>query len=161
MRKKEREITDRHEIEAILQRARILRLAVNEAGAPPYVVPVNFGYRDGAIYFHSSYQGKKMELIARDPVVSFEAEMDVAIIPAGDNKGCCDWSVAYRSVIGCGRATLLTDPREKTEGLRAIIAAAAPDDMETSAVTFPDKILDITAVIKIEIEEMTGKKNRV
>ena len=32
----------------------------------PYVVPVNFVYLDGKLYFHSSPKGTKMELIARD-----------------------------------------------------------------------------------------------
>ena len=59
MRKKEREITDRVELEQILKKALILRLAMNDPGSPPYIVPVNFGYRDGAIYFHDSSAAKR------------------------------------------------------------------------------------------------------
>jgi nitroimidazol reductase NimA-like FMN-containing flavoprotein (pyridoxamine 5'-phosphate oxidase superfamily) len=160
MRKKEREITDRHELETVLKTARILRLAINESGAPPYIVPVNFGYRDGAVYFHSSYEGKKMGLIAKDPMVSFEAETDVAIIAPADPTNACEWGVAYRSVIGRGRAIVLTDADDKRTGLLALMTGVAPD-IDPSTFTLTDKTVTITAVVKIEIEEMTGKKYRV
>jgi nitroimidazol reductase NimA-like FMN-containing flavoprotein (pyridoxamine 5'-phosphate oxidase superfamily) len=158
MRKKEREITDRREIEAVLKAARIMRLAINDPDGPPYIVPVNFGYRDGAIFFHSSYDGKKMELIAEDPLVSFEAEADVSIIPPADRTSACEWGVAYRSVIGRGRARLLTDPDEKRAGLLTLMTGVAPD-VNPSEFTINDEILTITAVVKIEVEELTGKKN--
>jgi len=160
MRKKEREITDRHELESVLHRARIMRLAINDQGAPPYIVPVNFGYADGAIYFHSSYKGKKMELIAKDPQVSFEAETDVAIVSPADPADACEWGTAFRSVIGRGRAHVLTDPDEKRAGLLALMAGVAPD-VDVSSFRLAEEILAITAVVKIEIEQMTGKKHRV
>lgn len=160
MRKKEREITDRKEREAVLVRAQVMRLAINEAGAPPYIVPVNFGYRDNALYFHSSYEGKKIELITKDPLVAFEAEADVAIVAPADRSNACEWGVAYRSVIGRGRATILTNPEEKRTGLRVLMASVAPD-VDPSSFTMADQIVAITAVVRIDIESMTGKKYRV
>jgi nitroimidazol reductase NimA-like FMN-containing flavoprotein (pyridoxamine 5'-phosphate oxidase superfamily) len=159
MRKKEREIKGLREIEEVLMAARVLRLGINEAGSPPYVVPVNFGYRDGAIYFHSSVDGKKMELIATDPVVSFEAEADVSIVGPSDRARGCDWGTAFRSVIGRGRARLIDDPEEKRAALRAIMSHYAPE-VDRAAFIFRDEVLKITAVVRIEIEAMTGKKNR-
>ncbi len=68
--------------------------------------------------------------------------------------------VAYRSVIGRGRAVLLTDADEKREGLLVLMAGVAPN-MDPSSFTLNEKIVNITAVVRIEIEEMTGKKYRV
>ncbi len=90
MRKKEREITDRHELETVLKTAKTPP-GDQRAGAPPYIVPVNFGYKDGAIYFHCSYEGKKMELIEKDPAVSFEAETDVAVVAPANPADACEW----------------------------------------------------------------------
>jgi nitroimidazol reductase NimA-like FMN-containing flavoprotein (pyridoxamine 5'-phosphate oxidase superfamily) len=160
MRKKEREITDRHEIERVLTGAKTMLLAINEAGAAPYVVPVNFGYRDGAVYFHSSPKGRKMELIAKDPMVSFEAETDVAIVAPKDPTNACEWSAAYRSVIGYGRARLLAEADEKRAGLLVLMAGVAPD-VDPSSFTLTDEIVAVTAVVRIDIERMTGKKYRV
>jgi nitroimidazol reductase NimA-like FMN-containing flavoprotein (pyridoxamine 5'-phosphate oxidase superfamily) len=160
MRKKEREITDERELELILKTARILRLGITEEGAPPYIVPVNFGYKDHAIYFHSSPLGTKMELIAKNPRISFEAETDVSVIAPPDPTDACDWGTAYRSVIGYGRAVILDDPSEKLDGLRAIMGGVAPD-IDPASFSFSEKIVPITAVVRIEIERITGKKHRV
>ena len=160
MRKKEREITDRLEIETVLKTARILRLAITDPDGPPYIVPVNFGYRDGTIYFHGAYQGTKMELIAKNPNVSFQVEADVSIIVPTDRTKACEWGAAYRSVIGHGRAVLLKDPEEKREGLRVVMSGVAPD-IDPASFALPEKMVSITAVVRIDIEHMTGKKNRV
>ena len=50
LRKKEKEITDRKELEEILQKAEICRIALVD-GDTPYIVPVNYGYKDNKIYF--------------------------------------------------------------------------------------------------------------
>jgi nitroimidazol reductase NimA-like FMN-containing flavoprotein (pyridoxamine 5'-phosphate oxidase superfamily) len=160
MRKKDREITDRREIERVLTEAKTMLLAINKPGAPPYVVPVNFGYRDGAVYFHSSPLGKKMELIAKDPMVSFAAQTDVTVVAPEDRTAACEWSVAYRSVVGSGRAVPLTDPEEKRAGLRVLMHGVAPD-IGPAEFRLPDEIVAITAVVRIDIHEMTGKKYRV
>ena len=59
MRRKDREITDRAEIEAILNEAMVCRIGLADDGEP-YVVPVSFGYEDGSVYIHSAPEGKKI-----------------------------------------------------------------------------------------------------
>jgi nitroimidazol reductase NimA-like FMN-containing flavoprotein (pyridoxamine 5'-phosphate oxidase superfamily) len=53
MRRAGKEITDRAGIDGILRDARVCRIGLPDEGRP-YVVPVCFGYRDGALYFHSA-----------------------------------------------------------------------------------------------------------
>ena len=62
MRKKEREITDPAVLESIMAKAVVCRigLSLNDI---PYVVPVNFGYKGNQIYFHSSLEGMKIEIL--------------------------------------------------------------------------------------------------
>ena len=50
MRRKDREITDRSKLEKIIKKSRICRLAMVD-GNVPYVVPLNFGYCDGTLFF--------------------------------------------------------------------------------------------------------------
>ena len=64
MRRKDREITDRDEIRAILCRARVLHLGVN-GGDRPYVVPLHYGFAwpEGALpvfYVHGLQPGPNM-----------------------------------------------------------------------------------------------------
>ena len=48
MRRKEKEITDRAEMEAILRRGEICRLAMANDNTP-YVVALNYGYADNCL----------------------------------------------------------------------------------------------------------------
>jgi len=70
----------------------------------------------------------------------------------GENP-CRDWSMKYKSVIGYGRAILLEDLIKKAEGLNILMAHYAED----GPFTFSEKNLRETAVIKIEIEEISAK----
>jgi nitroimidazol reductase NimA-like FMN-containing flavoprotein (pyridoxamine 5'-phosphate oxidase superfamily) len=115
----------------------------------PYMVPVNFGYADGRLYFHSAPEGKKIDLIKRNNRVCFETESDFGLI-RGDTP--CHWSARYASVIGFGRAHLIEDPEGKRKGLEVILRHYSVDTLE-----IPDTSLARIVVIGIEVESMTGK----
>ena len=68
-------------------------------------------------------------------------------------KNACSWGMRYRSVIGFGRATLLTDPGEKKHGLNCIMRQYQGGTHE-----FSDAEIKSVAVIRIAIESMTGKR---
>src|SRR5512145_2887439 len=117
MRRKDREITDTAEIDAILREARVCRVALAD-GNGPYIVPICFGYEQGALYLHSALEGKKIDMIRSDPRCCFEVDLYDELI-RGERP--CSWGIRYRSVIGFGRAELLTDPNEKKHGLACIM----------------------------------------
>jgi len=158
MRKKELEITDPEEIRDVLARAVVLRLGLFD-GRTPYVVPVNFGYDGGnTIFIHSGYEGRKMEILKDYPRVCFEAEADVAVIPPARIENHCGFSMAYRSVIGFGVASILDDISEKTDALKTIVRHLDPEKSPDDII-FPEGTVEMTAVVRIEVDSMTGKKD--
>ncbi len=150
MRRKEREIKDQKEIERILKACSVCRLAMVDEDRP-YLVPMNFGYRDGALYLHSAREGKKIDLIRKNPHVCFEVDEIIGFRKA---ERACDWGVEYESVIGSGIAVFLAGPEEKRRALDTIMA-----HYSDGAYDYPDSMLERTRVIQIEIEKMTGKKS--
>ncbi len=50
MRRKDREIEDRAELESIIGAATVCKLAMSEDDRP-YIVPLCFGYKDGNLYY--------------------------------------------------------------------------------------------------------------
>jgi len=158
MRKKEREISDPAEIRDVLTRAVVLRLGLYD-GKTPYVVPVNYGYDGGdSLFIHSSYEGWKMEIIRNHPRICFEIETDVAVVPPARPDSHCGHSMAYRSVIGFGTARVIEDPGEKTDALKIIVRHLSPERAPEDIV-FPEGTVEITAVVRIDIESMTGKQD--
>ena len=151
MRKHEKEITDRGEMEDILSRVEVVRVAMCD-GEEPYVVPVNFGYRDGCLYFHCAPEGHKLDILRRNNRVCFEAATDINLLL--DKTGGCGCTTHYLCVMGRGRAEILEDTEAKLEGLRVLMAHYT--DAETE---FPEKLVERTGVVRITVESMTGKRS--
>jgi nitroimidazol reductase NimA-like FMN-containing flavoprotein (pyridoxamine 5'-phosphate oxidase superfamily) len=168
MRRKDREITDRTEIETILNEASVCRIGLADGGEP-YIVPLSFGYEDGSVYIHSApeasknlsgsspvsslaeFDGKKNTMIRKNPRCCFEVDICDRVI-RGDKP--CSWGMRYRSVIGYGRASILTDPGEKRNGLNCIMRHYGGGTHE-----FSDSDISPVTVIRIVLESMTGKKH--
>jgi len=149
LRRKDKEITDSREIEEVIKKATVCRLALVD-GDEPYIVPVNFGYEKNAIYFHSALEGQKVELIKRNNKVCFEIDTDVAIEKTDKSK--C--SVKYRSVIGTGRAYILESNEEKLRGLKTIMRQCTGGEY-----SFSEERLDSVLVVEIKIENITSKQS--
>ncbi|MFH2046242.1 MAG: pyridoxamine 5'-phosphate oxidase family protein [Pseudomonadota bacterium] len=64
MRRKEKEITDKSEIEAVIHRLIVCRVGLADDNIP-YIVPLCFGYRDNTIYVHGSLKGKKINILRK------------------------------------------------------------------------------------------------
>jgi uncharacterized protein len=150
MRRKDKEITDIRQIEDILNKGKFCHVAM-ASGDEPYLVTVNYGYKNDCLYFHSAPDGQKIEMIRKNPNVCFMIYSDDQLVP-GDNP-CKDWSVKYRSVIGYGKASILQDPEEKTEGLNILMEHYS----KKGPFEFIEKNLEETTVVKIDIEKMSGK----
>jgi uncharacterized protein len=152
MRRHEQEITDKAIIEDVMRRAPVCRIGLADNNMP-YIIPVCFGYQDNCIYVHSSHRGRKMEIIERNNNVCFEVEVDVETVPAAI---ACKWSVRYKSVIGFGKASIVTDAAEKSHALNVIMEHYS-GEMEHRYDAAP---LQHAAIIKIHIESITGKRSK-
>jgi uncharacterized protein len=150
MRRKDREITDRAGIEAVLNEAAVCRIALADGGVP-YIVPLSFGYEDGSIYIHSAPEGKKIAMLEKNPCCCFEVDICDQVIRS--NKPC-SWGMRYRSVIGSGRAEILNGSEEKRHGLTCIMEHYGGGTHE-----FSEQDLGSVMLIRITIESMTGKKH--
>ena len=151
MRKSRQEITDRHILEEILSSQLVCRLAMVDGGRP-YIIPVNYGYREGSIYIHSAPEGKKIELLRQNPEICFEVE-DKIEITRGERA--CDWSTRYRSVIGYGSVEILSDEPGKQHGLEVIMAQHGAPDLKE----FDPKNMKAMVILKLNIKTMTGKQS--
>ena len=138
----DKEIKDKKAIESIIQRAIVCRVAFSENDVP-YVVPVNFGYEDDCLYFHSAPEGKKIEMIKQNNNVCFELDIDHEVVKS---ESPCNWGMKYRSVIGFGRAFFVDDLEEKRRSLGIIVehysgnSSEYPEDMINTVVRYSNPL---------------------
>ncbi len=147
---KKMEITDKNEIEDILNNATVIRLAMCD-GDMPYVVPVAFGYKDDEIYFHSSRKGMKMDILRKNSNVCFEVETGVELTKG---EKACNYDFRYKSVIGFGTAHIVENEEEKLKGLDTIMEHYSEPPFE-----YKPEMVKAVGIIRIDIEDMKGKKS--
>lgn len=157
MRRRDREVTDTAAIRAILDKAQVVHLAMID-GDRPYVVPLHYGYSliDGrlTLYLHSAKEGRKLDVLQKNGRVAFVLETDVSLVSGGDLP--CKYGAAYASVMGEGRATILTDPVEKTDALTMLMKTQTGRNFYiTEAMT------DTVAVLRIDVEAFTAKARQI
>lgn len=150
LRRSEREITDRAEIDAVIRKCQVCRLAMVD-GDVPYIVPMCFGYDGASFYFHCAPEGRKTEILAGNNRVCFELD---AVEGLTDADEACRWGIRYQSVIGYGTARILADPNEKRKALTAVMAQYSGGEH-----SFPDDAVARTAAIEVRIESVTGKQS--
>jgi len=149
MRRRDKEIIDKNEIDEILTTVVTGRLGTCSHEIP-YITPMNFVYDKDArkIYLHCAHEGKKIENIHKNKNVCFEVEeiKDVII----KQPSCAS------SVILFGIIKTLTDVHTKNNALQKLVEKYAPQNPKTP---FSDAMLRKTNVLEIEIKEMTAKRS--
>ncbi len=153
MRRKEKEITVRKDIEQIIKEAHVCRLGMFD-GEMPYIVPMNFGYSDNTLYFHSALSGRKIEILNKNPDVCFEIDIPGEVIKS---KEACSWSMNYRSVIGEGRVQFIKDTSEKIDAFNIIMNQYSEKDNWE----FKEKMFEKTLIFKVKIENISAKRSGI
>ena len=150
MKRADREITSRDEIDAIIRGSDVCRLAFAVADEP-YIVPVSFGYDGRNLYFHTARSGKKIDCIAANNRVCFEFERNVRIV--AHPAKACGWSFSFESVIGFGEVHELHAPKEKTRGLNHIMDRYSGREWE-----FDPAVVRGIRVWRVSISSVSGKR---
>ncbi len=151
MRRKDKEITDKTLMEDILNRSELVRLAMVDGGEP-YVVTLNYVYKDNALYIHSAPEGRKIDILRRNNRVAFTVDTDVSLYLG---KEACDCTTHYKSVFGTGEAFFVEGLEEKAHALDWLMVKHGGQGNNA----YPESLLGRTAILRIAIESLTGKKS--
>jgi nitroimidazol reductase NimA-like FMN-containing flavoprotein (pyridoxamine 5'-phosphate oxidase superfamily) len=153
MRRHEKEIFLRSDIDAVIHGCQICHLAMAMDNRP-YVVPISFGYDGTHLFFHSALEGLKIEYLKANPQVCFQMERGVKLVTAA--SGPCHWTFHFESVVGHGTAAEMRDAADKRYGLDQIVVhyRGAGGDYSEAA-------LSALSVWRITIDALTGKRSPV
>jgi len=122
MRRSDREVNDKPTIYNIIAKCQCCRLGLNDNGEV-YIVPLNFGYDilddEIVLYFHGALEGRKIDIINRNPSVGFEMDTDYELI---ESEQACGFSSRWKSIIGTGKAEILNSVEDKIHAFDRIMA---------------------------------------
>lgn len=151
MRRIEKECIE--EVEEIIRKAGVCRIAIANDDIP-YIVTMNFGYTDipgRRLYFHCANEGRKLEMIRKNNYVCFEMDIDHKL---SQGEKACDWGIKYRSVVGYGNITIVTEKETKKRGLNCIMNHYGGEGDHL----YDEKVLEKMTILQLDIKEMSGKK---
>ena len=156
MTKREFEITDKNEIDRILDTCKYLHLGLVDDGMP-YVVPLNYGYEydeEGKLilWLHGATKGYKLDVISKSPNCCFTMECNVTPF---EGRMACQYGMTYECIMGRGQVTIIGDDTAlRNHALKVIMKTqTGSDNFE-----FDERMVSIVSIMKVEVSELTAKK---
>lgn len=116
----------------------------------PYAVPISFAYHNDRIYFHSALTGHKIDLLRKNPRVSFCVVDKDEIIPE-------KFTTAFKSVIAFGTMEIVENNDDKLFGLQLLAEKYSPGIDSTDEI---DRGINHCLVLILHIEHLTGKQGK-
>lgn len=154
MRRSDREIKDIDGMLDIVRRGDVCRIALVDDGEP-YIVALNYGFErssgEFSLYFHCATSGRKLDIIRVNSRASFMIDVDHELVTGEEG---CSWGMKYKSVIGNGNISIVTDEAERKKGIDLIMHHYSG----RSGFTYDSKVMSATVVLKLTVSEITGKK---
>ncbi len=153
IRRKEKEISNKNEMLAILENAKYITIAMC-ADNEPYLVTLSHGYdrERNCIYFHCAREGKKIDILKDQNKVWGQALMDKGYV-----QGSCDH--LYATTQFMGRVTFVENSDEKKHALEVMINALEDDPQKVPDTQLTEKSIEGVQIGRINIEYMSGKKS--
>lgn len=154
LRKKEKEITIKEEIDAILKKGKYTTIGF-VGDEYPYVVTLSYGYdqANARIYFHCALKGQKIDYLTKNPNVCATVIEDKGYV-----KDFCEHK--YSSLIIRGSIRVVDELNEKKHGLDILLnhLEENPDPIKARNIK-DDKSYNSVCILCLDIHDITGKQN--
>lgn len=134
---------------ALLARGQVGVFSTISENGYPYTIAVNYVYYQNKIYFHCAKTGQKIDNIKENPKISFTVYDSVEVI--GD-----ELNTKYQSVVVFGKAKMI----EPTEEILLELVKKYSNLPKEKVQSMINQEINITAIVEIEIEHLTGKIGR-
>lgn len=135
----------------ILQKNHSETLALCDKESYPYALPLSYVYDENCIYFHSAKEGHKIDILQKNPKVSFCIIDQDVIQPL-------EYTTYFKSVIVFGNIEILEDNESKIEPLKKLGSKYAPNNTEEALEKEIQTGINNLVILKMNIVKITGKQ---
>jgi nitroimidazol reductase NimA-like FMN-containing flavoprotein (pyridoxamine 5'-phosphate oxidase superfamily) len=152
------EIKSKEKIIEFLNQQETGRVSSIDKDGFPQTIPMNFVYANDAIYMHSHPRGEKLENIKNNSKVGFEVDQSLEFLPSyfTSPTDASQADTLYISVVIKGKASIISDPKEKTLALNELMKKYQPEGGYEKM--SPDmEVVEEVAIIKVTPVTMRGK----
>lgn len=143
---------DRDFIESVIKKSEICHVGLTGNDMIPYVIPMNFGFRDNTIYLHSAPEGRSIDTIRQNSNVCITFSVDHDLVFQNEQVAC-SYRMKSKSVIAWGKVEFVEDMDGKREALDIIMEQYT--DLKFS---YNDPAVRNVKIWKIDIEKISCKE---
>ena len=118
-------------IEKVIISCDVCFVGMADENGIPYVLPMNFGYRDKTVILHSAPDGKKIDILNKNNAVSIVFSTDSELVYQ-HKQVACSYRVQSTSVIITGKVEFVEDDEGKREALDILMENYSVDDFDYS-----------------------------
>lgn len=149
MRRSDRKM-DEVSTKELLKRGEFGILSTTDNSGVPYGIPLSYAFLEDKIYLHCAPEGSKLDNIIGNNKVCFTVVGNTKVLPD-------KFSTEYESAVVFGNAFIISDKDEKVFGLKELVKKYSPDFINEGD-EYIQRALEKTAVVRIDIEQLTGKR---
>ena len=145
-------VEDKSKIEGIIQSCNICYVGMADRSGVPYVLPMNFGYKDGVIYLHSAQDGSSISILEMNPnlCVTFCTDADLVW---QNEEVACSYRMRCVSVICHGKVIFEEDFNEKIKALNIIMSQYSSREF-----TYSDPSVENVKIWKVYVDKYSAKE---
>jgi Predicted flavin-nucleotide-binding protein len=144
-------ITDKKEIESVVNQCDVCFVGITEADGTPYVIPMNFGYSEDEIILHSAPEGKHIKLLELSNRVCVTFCSDRKLVYQHPDVAC-SYSMLAKSVVCKGAVSFVESLEEKEAALNLTMKNYTDRPFKYSK-----PALINVKVWRVKVDEMTCK----
>lgn len=144
--------TDLATIEAVIARCDVCYAGLADTDGTPYVLPMNFGYRDGVVYLHSAQEGRSISILERNSKICLTFSTDHELV-FQHPEVACSYRMRSKSVIAWGHVEYEEDFDNKAEALDCIMRQYSGKEFRYS-----DPAVRNVKIWKVKLEEVSCKE---
>ena len=152
------EIKSYDKIKQFLNEEHVGRMSSIDVDGFPQIIPMNFVFRNDAVYMHSHVKGEKLDNISKNNKVGFEADRELEFLPSyfEDPHNAALADTLYISIVIKGTASFVSSREEKTMALNGLMEKYQPEGFY-DPLKSDLRVLDAVSVIKIIPQKLHGK----
>lgn len=139
-------------IEAIIRQCDICFIGVVDPDNKPYVLPMNYGYKDKVIYLHSAPEGRIIDILENNNNICITFSTDNELV-FQHPEVACSYRMKSKSVVVMGKVQFIEAMDEKTEALNILMKTYSEKEFKYS-----DPAVRNVKIWKIPMDEVTCKE---
>lgn len=119
-------------IKDIIKSCNICYVGIADQCGTPYVLPMNFGYKEGVIYLHSAQEGSSISMLEMNPNICITFCTDTKLVWQNEEVAC-SYRMKCESAICHGKVVFEEDFDEKVKALNIIMSQYSAREFSYSA----------------------------